>query len=1748
MRTVTQTVADAIELKPSYRVTARLTAYKSRVFFKETDWSDFGPSFARPEYDKENPLPEAAAYNATISKLVTVTVDRDGTLYLLREGNATPINPGSITADPNSRPGIWGDYIYYFDNTNWKRTHINMSAFNSGNPNCVIGTTAFYSNALPGAIYPLSFSEAVLFQIYEGSIRVVYHTVGVGTSIAPGRIFNPTLALKSTDADHPFLTHYSGACKVGDTVCAYFSQYDGSVVGIRLLNNTWTDYFTAVPQDLSKFLIGTVLANDGNVYMVGTFQRTEDFASNVRYTLCLKSIDQTAFSIDRKTLVTTEGYRFLAGFDGTNIYYSSTNRYYKTVAPYQLIGESTTSTIVEMLSLSGSTGNGWTAQAAVGAELYFDDVLLDTGVFAKLEIGIYDGLTPTYIKYHDVVIASINKGFADGQKQMELQLVTDAMWHTSMMSHPFYMQVLGKSGIFDPVQKFSNLYKLDDLGGKPWSLTADFWTIEGHSGGYGAHLAGQYNDHWSMDLLQTMADYPEFGEDPTYAIRLYGWSRAGKPDTNPNTPDNTTLTADNDDFYGLIEVEDPTGNISTIVTTVAQLTSTYKHPEQTYFAEGVRAGSYPVIYQVDSPGAGYKIHRVGIRVQATADGPTVYAAERVEMPGITAKFLNLSAEQTFGWSLQQPQVRWGLVETIPLQITTGNSADGDLVTMTYTPKDGYAYAVVVIGQVGFTRNGYKYLQDANYYCNAPVGQTIPTWDRSYPPGNEPTPRSAVSIEAGEWPYYTAEIHTWDEAVKDIGVSKKHEYVFHANDPRLESSAIPRDYIPFVPSTGRKFDISFNLAGSGAISGITDGAFTVLVFESSIALDEFYAFGGVNNETDRFFFVTQNDFGQSFNPSTHYQTYLADDTEAELRAANLYQPRSLKIKAPSGKSVTLRVKTDYYVTSKRGDDADLLTDLWARGDLDAGGGIAFLYQDQIPGRARGSDLLTLQPGQTLEIALNHQGTSADATMVVDNRSISVNVVSAGPVNPQVPMPPAMNLKIPAVDETNAHTLANETERPAVQDTKGLPMILLSTQPYSAWNFEVTGRFLAKGIYSNFGLIGLANDGDNYLVGYARNDTLYIAKVRGGAKTILASYVVSWLEPNKVYDLRFWHRDGLLGLEVKKAQEFWPARESQLTYTWTEDDEAIAPKDDVFHVGVYSYIDPPKFRIVAHLSQSKQLGIMPGDYDPTTGTSDFITFPKTGQVEIDKIIYGYAGKIGLVSLKGPYDLRNVTEWKPPYSTGFQGGKAIELLDFYWWDGTHTEDFTNKIMASADGDAWLNDQTQWQVWIRTGGQKVWLRNRSRWYSEKLPDYLNTGFNKVYVTKGLNNMALADTKMGKKSHDHGTFCYLHTEDVINLYGFSAFNGEHDLTIAGLIQQFSRVAGTDANLLGDSIQINSSEEVTHFARGATAFQTQIAGSVLLSQVHNLIVQDGTQAQTAGNAILQLPIIPVIQNAAQAQSMANVTLLVTNSIAPANAAQPQVAGNVVLIQQHGLTIGNASQPQSSENMALAQQATLTIQNMAQAQTAGNVELILAGSVIIESMAQPQSAQGITLTQVHNLAANNQSQPQTAENIILSVNSTLAISTAAQPQNAENTSLLLADQLLPPVADTTDGNWTNQGGSGTNMYASIDDTDNDADYIQSEIGPASSPVVVRLQGGTDPRLSTRHRLTYRYAKQGGIQVINLTVQLRQGYVSEGNMGTLIAQWVHNISDYSFSTITQTLTQAQADSITNYADLYLRFVAG
>jgi len=138
------------------------------------------------------------------------------------------------------------------------------------------------------------------------------------------------------------------------------------------------------------------------------------------------------------------------------------------------------------------------------------------------------------------------------------------------------------------------------------------------------------------------------------------------------------------------------------------------------------------------------------------------------------------------------------------------------------------------------------------------------------------------------------------------------------------------------------------------------------------------------------------------------------------------------------------------------------------------------------------------------------------------------------------------------------------------------------------------------------------------------------------------------------------------------------------------------------------------------------------------------------------------------------------------------------------------------------------------------------------------------------------------------------------------------------------------------------------------------------------------------------------------------------------------------------------------------------------------------------------------------------------------------------------------QFGRPSTDTTRDNWEEDDGGTTDIWDQIDEASrDDADFIRTGLTPTADVYVTKLTTLEDPLSSTGHIVRYAYGKSaaGGDQ-IDQVVQLRQGYVSEGTPGTLIAAQTHtDVAAFPVAG-TFTLSGGEADSITDYTSLYIR----
>ena len=1160
-----------------------------------------------------------------------------------------PLRGGNpIASDGLSKPAIQSNNIlYYWDGTNWVTASYDEDKIVAGNASCIGSSTLFCSGAtIPrGAIYSVGNMEAVILYIDEGAVRAAYVDAAGVVHKAVGRFFDANHVL--VEPDDSFRTHFGGAARLTDPatgnskIFVYYSTRGGSVQGMYYETNgagegIWSEIYTVIPQDLSYFQIGNVFPYNNKIWMTGRFTRREDFASDSAYTLFTFSTNGIDFSLDRRSLVSLLDYRWKTVYDPvTNmVYFACSNRIVGKPGAYQIAPDTCYSFTYKVKSLSGDPLSGWAASMASGAEVGFEDLWLTEGSFASLSVGVETSLGIEWIPYYDVVVSRVDKAYSDGVRTLQMNLVSDGLWHTGDQSYNLYTEILGKQSVFSPMKQLDVLYAVSGQDGVAWSLSQDMWTSD-LPDGYTAvsHNAGSLNDHWGQDLQNILSNYPVFGVDTVYEFNIYGWSRAGVPSQNPNVADTTPTNTPNDQFYALILVEDLLGNQSTIVSTDAQLTSAHGNPAQTWFAAGARAGSYPVTFSIPNPGEGWKILKLGCRVVNTT-GATTYFIERVDMPGIEAFYTPTATDA--GYVLQAqiaPQPNVNIVENNVTHVT-GIYPLPNFTDVTIPYNDGYG-------------DGIK-------------------------------------------------DHILRFITPDDNVTRL--YNIHMSQGMYQNG---HDY-----------------GGSGRIPAI----YVQITVGSTVYI---------------------NSLDTSWAGWAQWFTLPLTTTTVSL-AENISVPPNTEVKLEW-----------YYIT----------------GEND---GIMVF---------------------NLAIVTTTSGGSSGST----------------------------SLNVPYE---------------AVNNIKGVAQVLFASTPYSAWNFDVIVSAFVTGQYSKVGCIGLATNDANYLIGYIRVGYVGIAKVRDNKFTIVVEQAAAGIIDAADYDIKFWHRDGVFGVEWRTVGSAWPDRGTVLVHNWLVSDGEIAPLapivvldpqsllpqanaemsiDEidaaVFHVGVYSIIDPPKFMSPGFNSAETMLGVMPCDINPVTGLSDFLTlFPSSGRIDINGQIYNYAGKsvyFPSSPIQGPYQFRAVIDWTSCNADLFDSTpytawkRAIEFYRFEWKaDATYHADFQGAIIATNGQDAWLNDQTFYRPWVTTGGVVVWELERGRFYAQNnaIPAYINpSDSQKVYITNGLTGIVPVNTASPSVIHPEYSFVFIDSDDKIAIKGFFAVSGEDDLTLQILLDKVCKVAGTQANFPGNN-------------------------------------------------------------------------------------------------------------------------------------------------------------------------------------------------------------------------------------------------------------------------------------------------------------------------------------------------------------
>lgn len=369
--------------------------------------------------------------------------------------------------------------------------------------------------------------------------------------------------------------------------------------------------------------------------------------------------------------------------------------------------------------------------------------------------------------------------------------------------------------------------------------------------------------------------------------------------------------------------------------------------------------------------------------------------------------------------------------------------------------------------------------------------------------------------------------------------------------------------------------------------------------------------------------------------------------------------------------------------------------------------------------------------------------------------------------------------------------------------GRPYIMFLQKPFNAFNFTVAASFehTVNGPISTYptavGLLGLAEDGNNYVMGrYNRsNNKAEIVKVRDGIETELASVTPSSGSPSGDFiDLLFTHRNGHFALYMPDGSNEWT---EEVTYDWQDTDGYMFTSATItMKCGIYGYLAAPSFRIcqMSLVSREDSTNIDGIAMLPMESITDF---PASGEVTIDDVKYSYASKELPPSnpdIRGPFQLRQNNSYAPPYGDGY----GLESRDFNW---TASTGLINRDLIAVGGSVFTAESSTaalWKVFIKTGGVQYYMYARSRYYSDN-PLIATTRFTnsmKVYATGGLETITRIDGDA--KNHSEGAQCQLAMDGTVLCHWVYGAGGEEDTTVEDLIQKISAHAGVKTEFPGD--------------------------------------------------------------------------------------------------------------------------------------------------------------------------------------------------------------------------------------------------------------------------------------------------------------------------------------------------------------
>jgi hypothetical protein len=368
--------------------------------------------------------------------------------------------------------------------------------------------------------------------------------------------------------------------------------------------------------------------------------------------------------------------------------------------------------------------------------------------------------------------------------------------------------------------------------------------------------------------------------------------------------------------------------------------------------------------------------------------------------------------------------------------------------------------------------------------------------------------------------------------------------------------------------------------------------------------------------------------------------------------------------------------------------------------------------------------------------------------------------------------------------------------------GIPYVRFLNKPYSAFNFTMATEFeheagatpSTSGTVA-WGSVGMAADGSNFIAARLNvgNNRTELMSYRNGDGTVLDYAATGGADAEKII---LEHKDGEFFVRVA-----WPStpdtwEQPIITYQWDEvADGAISTSEtEQMHVGCYGLIDTPKFRTPGfNASDGEGVGMI-----QQTDMTAIDSFPSSGKLMLDGIIYSYTAKTpGLLGF-GPYQLRNSYDYGTYSSGGVKyTGLACEIA-FFWGHDLSPTYYSDYLFSGDNGHSWKVSKTLWEVVHSTRGVPNPLNHRSRWYGEQFNDNWFGTDNRIYVGPGLLNISADESLEQSYFHSHGTWCFMAATNKLWIKSMMGTSTDTSSNVEDMIGYLCEAVSVDAEFPGN--------------------------------------------------------------------------------------------------------------------------------------------------------------------------------------------------------------------------------------------------------------------------------------------------------------------------------------------------------------